>query len=44
LFVKDEFGVKAGEQLVGVIKSLKPEYSTDYIKNALKEVGIEYPK
>ena len=44
LFVKDEFGVKGGEQLVGTIKSLKPEYSDDYIKNTLKEVGIEYPK
>jgi len=38
LFVSHEFGVKAGAQLIGVIKSLKPEYSDDYIKNTLKEV------
>jgi hypothetical protein len=44
LFVRDEFGVKAGEQLIETVKSLKPEYSDDYIKTALKEVGIEYPK
>jgi len=37
LFVRDEFGVKAGEQLIKIVKSLKPEYSDDYIKNTLKE-------
>jgi len=38
LFVSCEFGVKAGEQLIKIVKSLKPEYSDNYIKNTLEEV------
>jgi hypothetical protein len=41
LFLRDEFGVKANEQLINIIKSLKPEHSDDYIKRTLKDaLGI----
>jgi uncharacterized protein YwgA len=40
LFVRDEFGVKANEQLINIIKSLKPEHSDDYIKRTLKDASV----
>jgi len=36
LFIKNNFGVK-DDEVVNVIKSIKPQYSDDYIRKTLKE-------
>jgi|UniRef100_A0A7C5KC94 hypothetical protein len=39
LYAKDNFNVKKSE-LINVVKSLKPEYSDNYIKETLKEATL----